>query len=283
MAEFRSHRSYWDFATTVSRRWRYALPAEQVQFLQTVLETSADKEEDIRAGSFIFRAQVGHRWEPQEVAPGITEEFECPFDAERMKPLRDRAYEGRANPKGIPCLYVATHQLTAIAETRPWVGALVTVAELRTARLLRVLNCTTDDQKTKIYFDEPAPEERQRVVWIDIDRAFAEPVSRIDDDVASYAPTQMLAEQFRQRGLDGIGYRSAAGLGHNIALFDLDSADVMNCTLFRVDGLKLESSQAGNTYFITKHYPSLKAKTPKRKTPKGAPTRPHRRPRSPRK
>jgi RES domain-containing protein len=30
-----------------------------------------------------------------------------------MKPLRDRAREGRANPKGIPYLYLATHAKAA--------------------------------------------------------------------------------------------------------------------------------------------------------------------------
>ncbi len=31
-----------------------------------------------------------------------------PHPLERMKPRKDRAQEGRVNPKGIPCLYVAT-------------------------------------------------------------------------------------------------------------------------------------------------------------------------------
>jgi len=31
-----------------------------------------------------------------------------------MKPLRDRAYEGRVNPKGVPCLYLATDPETAM-------------------------------------------------------------------------------------------------------------------------------------------------------------------------
>lgn len=203
----------------------------------------------------LFRAQVGHDLRPEDFGEGVTEQIECPLPPERMKPLRDRAYEGRANPKGIPCLYVATHEKTAVAEGRPWVGASVSVAQLRTTRDLRVLNCTTDDHKTMFYLEEPEPEERQRAVWQDIDRAFAEPVSRTDD-VAGYAPTQMLAELFRQHGFDGVGYRSALGPGHNLALFDLDSADVINCSLFEVDHVSLEYSPAANPYFVSKYYPS---------------------------
>ena len=126
-----------------------------------------------------------------------------------MSPSHSEVFSRRrANAKGIPCLYLATHEKTAIAESRPWVGALVSVAQLRTARELRVLNCTTDDHKGKIYFKEPAPEERQGIIWQEIDRAFAEPVSRTDD-VATQAPTQIVAELFRQQGLDGVAMRHA--------------------------------------------------------------------------
>jgi hypothetical protein len=252
MPEFRSYRSYREFAFAVLRRWRYALPPDHVEFLQTVLATSSDKAEMVPVGSQLFRAQVGNDWRPEDIGEGEIDEFECPFSPERMKPLLDRAYEGRANAKGIPCLYLATHENTAIAESRPWVGALVSVAQLRTARELRVLNCTTDDHKRKIYFQEPSPQERQRAIWQEIDRAFAEPVSRTDD-VATYAPTQILAELFRQQGLDGVAYRSALGPGHNLALFDLASADVSNCALMRVDRVSLEYSEAANRYFVSKH------------------------------
>lgn len=255
--EFRSYRSYREFAYAVSRQWRYALPPEHTEFLRTVLATSTDKVEVIPAKSVLFRAQVGHDWRPEDFGGGVIEQIECPFSPERMKPPQDRAHEGRANPKGIPCLYLATHEKTAIAESRPWIGALVSCAQLRTVRDLRIMNCTTDDRKRKLYLHEPAAPERARCVWLDIDNAFAEPISRTDD-VADYAPTQILAELFRQNGLDGLGYRSALGPGHNLALFDLDSADVINCHLVSIDRVELMYRQATNPYFVSKHYPGLK-------------------------
>jgi len=221
-------------------------------FLETVLATSHDKEEVVPIGSPVFRAQLGHAWRPETVGEGVTEEFPSAFPPERMKPLPDRAVEGRANPKGIPCLYVGTHEETAVAEVRPWIGALVSVARLRTTRALRVVNCTVADHRSRVYFSEPAPEERQRAVWQDIDRAFSEPVSS-SDDVASYAPTQVLAEAFRQSGLDGVAYRSAVGPGHNIAIFDPAAAELIACGLVEVHRLTLEYSQADNPYFVTKH------------------------------
>src|SRR3954467_14650091 len=107
MNEFRSHRSFLDFAVEVSRGWRYRLPAAHREFLETVLATSATRVETIPAGTFFFRAQTGHDWRTEgEGEASLT--TACAFSEERMKPLPFRAFEGRANPKGGPCLYVAT-------------------------------------------------------------------------------------------------------------------------------------------------------------------------------
>jgi RES domain-containing protein len=182
-----------------------------------------------------------------------TFEVECAFSPERMKPLEYRAFEGRANPKGIPYLYVATSIKTGVGECRPWVGALVSVSQVQTSRDLRIVNCTSEEKGGLIFFKEPPPEQREEAVWRDIDRAFAEPVTRADD-TADYAPTQILAELFRESGLDGIGYRSALGTGHNLALFDLDSADVINGQLVKVDSLDIVYSQADNPYVVSRFY-----------------------------
>jgi RES domain-containing protein len=184
---------------------------------------------------------------------GIREEVPHPYPPERMKPLRDRAFEGRANPKGIPCLYVATHEETAVGEVRPWVGVRVSVAQLETTRELRLINCTTDDQRMMIYEKEPDATERERAVWRDIDRAFSRPAAA-GDDVASYVPTQIMAEVFRDDGFDGVAYRSSLGPGHNIALFDLDAANVLNCSLVEIRGLKLEYDRSLMRYFVDKDH-----------------------------
>lgn len=253
MPEFKSHRSYWDFAVAVTRRERFIRSADQVEFLQTVVATSVAKQEIITAGSIVWRAQVGHGWRPEKLAEDVCEEVPTPFSPERMKPWRDKAIEGRTNPKGIPCLYVATEEETAVGEVRPGVGASVSIAQLKTARELRVINCTTDDRGLRIYFEEPDAPERERAVWRDIDRAFAEPVA-VGDVLASYVPTQIIAEVFRNEGFDGVAYRSSFGPGHNIAFFDLDAADVINCSLVEVKSLKLNYTQTADQYFVTKHY-----------------------------
>jgi RES domain-containing protein len=254
MSEFRSYASYRHFATSVRKQWRYLRNPEQVAFLETVLSTSAGREQVAPSGSVFWRAQLGHDWRKEELGEGVLEECPFAFSPERMKPSRDGALEGRANPKGIPYLYVATHEATTVAEVRPWVGGLVSVAQLKTTRDVRVMNCTTAEHPIMFYSGEPDAKERERAVWQDIDEAFSRPVAA-SDDVASYAPTQIMAEFFRQNGFDGVAYRSSLGPGHNIALFELDAADVINCSLVRITGLTLEYSEAANPYVIVEQSP----------------------------
>lgn len=140
-------------------------------------------------------------------------------------------------------MYVATHLETAVAEVRPWQGAYVSVAQLETARELRIINCTTEHPRTRIYFAEPDAPTRELEVWKDIDEAFAWPVTA-EDDRAEYAHTQLLAEVFKESGLDGVAYRSSLGEGHNIALFDLNSANIVNRSLREITSVKYGHKQA---------------------------------------
>lgn len=249
MIEFKSYRGFWDFAESIRREWRFTRSAEQQEFLSAVLATSRSRREQVAEGSPVWRAQVGNNWRSDG-----DEDNSCPFPPERMKPLAYQAAEGRANPKGIPYLYTATDQDTALAEVRPWAGALVSVAELRIQRELTIVNCISPDTRLIARATEPDAPGRERAVWQDIDRAFSRPVTP-NEHIADYVPTQVLAEFFRSQGLDGIGYRSSVGQGSNIVFFDLNVADVVACGLFQVRSVKFISTEASNPYFIGKARP----------------------------
>jgi hypothetical protein len=237
---FKSYHSFGDFEHSVTRVRRYIQTSEQEEFLKAVLETSQSRRKNLAAGSFLWRAQIGHGWAPEE-GDGEIDEVPCPFPFERMKPLRYQASEGRANPKGIPVLYTATHQSTAIAEVRPWVGLHVSVAKIRVIRPLTLIDCAMEEENgLKVYGSEPKPEERERAVWRDINRAFSWPVNP-NDYLAEYSPTQIIAELFKENGLDGIAYGSSLGPGHNVAIFDLDAADLVSCTLAQVRSVELKT------------------------------------------
>jgi RES domain len=242
MGIFKSYYSFEDFEHSVTRVRRYMRTSEQEEFLKAVLETSQSRREDLAAGSLLWRAQIGHGWALEE-GDGEIDKVPCPFPFERMKPLRYQASEGRANPKGIPVLYTATHQSTAIAEVRPWVGLRVSVAQMKVLRPLTLINCTMEEENgLKVYGLEPKPEERERAVWRNINRAFSWPVNP-NDYLADYPPTQIIAELFKEISLDGIAYGSSLGLGHNVAIFDLDAAKVECCKLVHIEGVEFKTSE----------------------------------------
>ena len=112
-----------------------------------------------------------------------------------MKPRRDRSTEGRVNPKGIPCLYCSDRRDTAMTETRPWIGAYVTVAQLELARELTIIDCSLDIKAPSLPLIRPNFDAEKELWWA-IDGAFSEPVTA-SDDKADYSPTQKIAELFK--------------------------------------------------------------------------------------
>ena len=262
-AAFPSWRSYWQFARSVSRDFRYVRSSETEEFLATVLETSHARRVTIPAERLFWRAQLGHDW--RRINDETDDEIPCAHPRSRMKPLTGRASDGRANPRGIPCLYMATTKEAAMAEVRPWVGSYVSVGQLETKRELTVVDCARRQDTTPFFFRrddfnyEPSPEERNEAVWASIDRAFAEPMTR-SDDLADYAPTQILAELFKQAGLDGVVYKSNFGEeAFNVALFDPDAADLINCGLFEVKAIHMEFKEADEFYHVTRPAPATSA------------------------
>ena len=171
------------------------------------------------------------------------------------------ATEGRANPKGIPVLYLSTHRNTAMSEVRPWLGSLVSCAHFKTTKPLKIIDLSVYHRRGVVfYFDEPDASEREEAVWTDIGRAFTEPMAPADT-TADYVPTQVIAELFKSEGCDGLAYKSAFGDdGYNIALFDPADAELTSCTLFEVKSLEFQFEQ-NDTYWIKKRWPRISSPT----------------------
>ncbi|HRK95748.1 MAG TPA: RES family NAD+ phosphorylase [Rhodospirillales bacterium] len=259
--EFGCRRSYWNFAQRVRHVRRYVWDPETRAFLDTVLATLRDRDVPIPEGTIFFRAQSGIDYAPV-VEDGV-EMGEVPygFGPARMKPLANQAREGRVNPVAISVLYLASEKQTAISEVRPWVGAEISVAQFKVLRNLRAVDLSPGYGKRWIdlsVFDpgsQPDAKQKEKGVWIDIDNAFSRPVT-LSDDSADYVPTQILAELFKNAGYDAIIYRSQFGeKGYNIALFNVEDAEVINCAPYQVRGIEVTFEQIGNMWFSTKNGP----------------------------
>lgn len=244
---FASWQSYWRFRQEVMRHQRYMLSNESRSFLDELARTSKGRLGKIDAGKHFCRAQIAHH----DVEHPHAGSLPGPALPHRMTPLPDAATEGRANPKGIPRLYLADNRNIAIAEVRPWIGSLVSVSYFRTLRPLRIVDCREDGDAHHIYLEgEPSPEKREAAVWSDIAHAFRAPVQRTDDR-AEYAPTQIIVERFQALGYDGVIYGSAFGsAGSNLVLFDVDAAEIESTELHEVEQVELKIKEAADPYFV---------------------------------
>jgi len=237
--------------------------------LETVLATLKDRDVKIPEGTILYRAQRGIEFEPVDYDEE-TRAAPVGFDATRMKPLADRATEGRVNPAGIPVLYLASTEQTAISEVKPWIGAEISVAQFETLRNLRAVDLSLGHGQTafghltllQLEGEDPTDAAtKEKAVWIDIDNAFSRPVTR-SDDTADYVSTQILAELFRSKGYAAIIYRSQFGeKGYNVALFDVDDAEAINCAPYEVMDIEVRYKEIGNTWFSKKHLESKKNKS----------------------
>src|SRR3569833_2142349 len=182
MGEFKSGWDFNRFSESVRFRYRYAHAPEVHEFLEALLDGAGPRTVVIPAGSRYWRAQLGtatalRKYEDPDQTFVVDDDE--PFPAGRMKPLRNAAHEGRVNPRGIPCLYLATDKETAMSEVRPWLGAKLSVAAFRIERELRVGNASVDHDKKPdpdLLLGTPSPQEIVAGIWGQVDRAFSAPV-----------------------------------------------------------------------------------------------------------
>ena len=110
---------------------RYVLDEGSHEFLSTLREQAQSRQQKIPAGAIFWRAQLGHDWRPLMEGKKHIDDIPCALPPARMAPLKDRAREGRANPKGIPYLYMANRKETVMSEVRPWLGSSVSLAQFK--------------------------------------------------------------------------------------------------------------------------------------------------------
>lgn len=204
----------------------------------------------VKKGQCFWRGQLGYSMEPHYEDNQYICDLPSPYGPLRMKPLTDRAKEGRANPKGIPYLYCTNQLETAIAEVRPWIGSLISVGQFRTMRPLKLISCLAVTKPRRFFMKGVPKSDWDKAVWWDIDRAFSKPVT-LSDDTADYAPTQIIAEFFKEQGHDGLVYKSAFAGGYNLVLFDPKLAELVNCSLYEVKNIDFKFTRTGEQYFVS--------------------------------
>jgi hypothetical protein len=154
-------------------------------------------------------------------------------------PIQTRA--GRANPAGIPYLYVAEEEETAVAEIRPHIGAVITIATIVSNHDLKVVDLTNCPFVTSPFGHADLADELRKTAIL---RIFNDELSKpIEPDIADieYLPTQYLAEAILDAGYDGILYTSSiVKNGKNVVFFDANKFVIEDTRLLSISGQKIE-------------------------------------------
>lgn len=165
---------------------------------------------------------------------------DAPFGIEEMgAPPKELAMHGRANPTGIPYLYLGSTPETAVSETRPHTGESACVAEFVVeGAALRAVDLRNPRHLVSPFVlagSSAIGQMRADIPFLErLGSELTLPVLPRSAAVG-YVPSQYLCEFIKKSGYDGVVYRSSVSDGMNLALFNPQKAAGRAVSVYRVD------------------------------------------------
>lgn len=176
-----------------------------------------------------FRARVHHKEEP----PFTTKEMGCP-------PTPELATPGRANPNGIRYLYLCCDDHTPFYEVRPYYLDRVDIGEFIILEdIVKIVDFTEKVNLFQVFYDDGEDVFKQkvkrRVLFDVISKDLSRPLRSFDSEL-EYVPTQYICEFFKDRGADGIMFKSSVrDAGKNLVLFYPEKAECVDVHPYEVN------------------------------------------------
>lgn len=185
---------------------------------------------ELKPSDDLFRARVHHQ---SGLNPYNPAEMKCP------KP--ELVNGGRANPSGIPYLYLSDNPETVLYEVRASFLDELSIArfqlkeELKSVKIVDFTEDTSLFQPTKINTTIKASLLRKR-----ISRDLSKPMRRYDTEI-EYIPTQFICEFINVfTGANGIRFNSSLHLsGKNIVIFDQELMQCNDVKLKKINNMKM--------------------------------------------
>lgn len=136
---------------------------------------------------------------------------------------------GRANPAGIPYLYLASGVSTTVAEVRPNTGNRVSVAEVAIGGDPKIIDLAAPRRTVSPFV--LADENKVGLLRADVGflEQLGDELSRPvlpDAAAVDYTPSQYLCEFIKTCGYHGVRYKSSVGSDWNLALFLPEMAEI---------------------------------------------------------
>lgn len=190
-----------------------------------------DRNNSLPEGQFFYRARV-HANDGQAVFP--IQQMGCPD--------KEKTLAGRANPQGIPYLYLSTSSITTFYETRSAYLDEISVGRFR-VREGEVVNLVDFTEEISLFLNIDSINEYVKSVILkkQISIDLSKPLRRYDSEL-EYIPTQFICEFIRNlSNADGIMFNSSLHIGgKNIVLFKEDKMECVEVLKYRITDVKIQ-------------------------------------------
>lgn len=144
---------------------------------------------------------------------------------------------GRANPVGIPYLYLASDEETGIQEVRPNRSEYITVGKFRVREELFLFDLSNQKEFDPYFCGDELWNVLNMLSFFHmLGDQLSKPIDPSKKDI-HYIPTQYLCEFIKNTGFDGVIYKSNVGRGLNLALF---SESKVKCTRTTINKVELK-------------------------------------------
>ena len=188
------------------------------------MKLAQKNEKSLDEGTFFFRARILPPLEEKN-----NEIYATYFTEEQMDaPPSVQAREGRLNPVGISYLYLADDKETAVAETKPSIGARIQIGSYQLQKKIKVVNmCGGKDFLCKI--GKSSYKEEEDLLWRVVQISFLIPIIPESVTQLAYLPSQYISEVFKYQGYEGVLFESVQREnGKNLVLFNSSNAKQEN-------------------------------------------------------
>lgn len=160
------------------------------------------------------------------------------------KPPKNKTSPGRANPIGIPYLYISDQEETTLYETRVSLHESISVGKFILRAPLNVISLKNIANYGPFEIQDRGFEIEEfmlvRPYLLRLEEELSKPVRKQDVNL-DYLPTQYLCEFIKSLGFDAVEYRSAmAKGGYNLAVFNDKNLECVSTKHYQVKGLKYD-------------------------------------------
>lgn len=220
-----------DLKTSIKSGDRKCFSEEE---FNSCLDMICKGEETLEKGKSFYRARLlssenYDHMKLSDVNEGLNDSGIHGLSKEEMgAPPPEKTVAGRANPKGVSYLYLATNPEIACAEIQPTLFDLISVAKFKLTQNIKVVNLKHRSvkkisiQQKKVYRD----------LIKEVMEAFSMPYR--STDIKKYLISQAVTEKIKEKDFDGIMYGSMNAMSnpgeisYNLVLFDKEKASCIS-------------------------------------------------------